>query len=205
MGTGAGARVLGASEYVYRRTGVKNREQSLEGATEEHYVDLASDEVKNAPMGPDAQLAVVPLDLRGDKLARRAGEVALNAYRVLGCRNAGRIDLRYGDKGAGPFILEVCFIFFLGHDWSRAFLTDWAQVNPIPGIIEGWGDSALFATNNGLKYEDFIREILESAFKRAGTSRTAIDRGASAVDCKGDKDIENRFREARWETYNLRT
>jgi D-alanine-D-alanine ligase len=55
---------------------------------------------------------VCPAELPSD-MAERAGEVALDVYRLLGCSGFARVDLMLGDEGL--FVLEV---------------------NPIPGLTE---------------------------------------------------------------------
>jgi D-alanine-D-alanine ligase len=84
-GTGAEARVLGASEivptekYVGHGYGFENKEQW------------------------EDRLKVVPAR---DTVARAAGEVALAAWRVLRCRDGGRADVRL-DRHGDPCFIEV--------------------------------------------------------------------------------------------------
>ena len=102
VGTAGKSRVIGANEYVYKRS-----ERSNDGKVSE-YIDFASDSVKNAPVDKNPHLQVVTADL-ADPQVERACQLALAAWKVLGCRDAGRIDLRFDRTGdtSVPNILEV--------------------------------------------------------------------------------------------------
>jgi len=82
---------------------------------------------------------VVPAPLAAD-VAERAHTVALRAYRALGCRGHGRVDLRI-DAGGVPFVLEV---------------------NTLPGMT---ATSLLpkIAAHAGLDYATLCERILASA------------------------------------------
>lgn len=71
---------------------------------------------------------------------------ALAAYRVLGCRDFGRIDFRV-DAGGVPQFLEC---------------------NPLPGLSPGYGDLPIMAERTGLPYVGLIAEILSHAVSRSG-------------------------------------
>jgi D-alanine-D-alanine ligase len=79
-----------------------------------------------------------------DKIARRAGEVALAAYRALECRDLGRVDLRCNEREE-PLLLEL---------------------NPLPGLKPDYGDYPILAKNAGLAYDTLIHRILKSAAAR---------------------------------------
>jgi D-alanine-D-alanine ligase len=79
-----------------------------------------------------------------DKIARRAGEVALAAYRALECRDLGRVDLRCNEREE-PLFLEL---------------------NPLPGLKPDYGDYPILAKNAGLAYDILIHRILKSAAAR---------------------------------------
>lgn len=52
-----------------------------------------------------------PIDMDlSDPIAAAVANVALNAWRVLGCRDGGRVDIRHNKKGADavPNFIEVC-------------------------------------------------------------------------------------------------
>ncbi len=102
IGTGADSKVIGANEYVYKDC----RMFGDSGVNDS--VDFASDEVKNAPMNGEGHMDVVPADLSGPQVCS-ACQLALEAWKALRCRDAGRIDTRLdkiGETGK-PHILEV--------------------------------------------------------------------------------------------------
>jgi len=76
--------------------------------------------------------------------AREAEELALRAWRGLGGRDAGRVDLRAGSDGR----LSVL------------------EVNPLPGLHPSHSDLPMIATAVGLPYRELIRRVLDSAAAR---------------------------------------
>jgi D-alanine-D-alanine ligase len=79
-----------------------------------------------------------------DALAREAERVALAAWVALGCRDAGRADLRAGADGK---------VYFL-------------EVNPLAGINPITSDLPIMWRLLGRKYEDLIGIILDEAMAR---------------------------------------
>ncbi|MDA0987359.1 MAG: ATP-grasp domain-containing protein [Bacteroidetes bacterium] len=76
-------------------------------------------------------------------LAKKLEKISLKAYKLMGCRDYARIDLRI-DKNNNPFILEV---------------------NPNPDI----SDEAGFARSSraaGYKYDEIVQQILNFALER---------------------------------------
>jgi D-alanine-D-alanine ligase len=86
------------------------------------------------------------LKLADDAEARRAAERALAAYRALGCRDVGRVDLK-SDAAGEPQFLEI---------------------NPIPGLTEGFSDLPVLVDMTGRSYDWLIRRILSEAAGRCG-------------------------------------
>ena len=91
-----------------------------------------------------------------DPEAVRAGQVALAAWRALGCRDGGRIDLRSDVRG-NPHFLEV---------------------NPLAGLSPVKSDLPIMAFKAGWSYEQLIGRIVASALARvrardAGLAATA--------------------------------
>jgi D-alanine-D-alanine ligase len=81
-----------------------------------------------------------PIDLQ----ATAAGELALAAWRGLGCRDGGRIDIRCDQQGL-PYFLEV---------------------NPLAGLHPRDSDLPIICRHVGLPYLDLIRAIVDSALER---------------------------------------
>jgi len=79
-----------------------------------------------------------------DEEVRRAEEIALAAWRALGCRDAGRVDLR-SDERREPQFLEV---------------------NPLAGLHPAHSDLPMLCTALGVPYVTLIERIVNSALKR---------------------------------------
>ena len=84
-----------------------------------------------------------------DEEIRRAEAVALGAWRVLGCRDAGRVDIRSDANGQPNFI----------------------EVNPLAGLHPEHSDLPMICGNLGIPYVKLIERIVNSAAKRVGTVR----------------------------------
>lgn len=83
-----------------------------------------------------------------DSVARRVGELALLAYRLLGCRDAARIDFRL-DRDGRPCFLEA---------------------NCLPGLRPVDSDLPKLAKLSGCSYSRLLERILESALERLDKS-----------------------------------
>ncbi|MDX9867313.1 MAG: D-alanine--D-alanine ligase [Kiritimatiellia bacterium] len=79
-----------------------------------------------------------------DPVAATAERVALDAWRALGCRDGGRVDLRC-DAAEQPLFLEV---------------------NPLAGLNPKDSDLPILARQSGIAYTALIGRILDSAVKR---------------------------------------
>ena len=77
---------------------------------------------------------------------RECEALALGSYRVLGCRDASRVDLRADAQG------RPCFL----------------EVNPLAGLNPGHSDLPLLNEMAGHTYRDLIAAIVESAARRMG-------------------------------------
>ena len=71
-------------------------------------------------------------------------ELALHAYRALGCRDVGRVDVRLDANGDPHFI----------------------EVNPLPGINPVTGDLVILSERSGISYNQLVGRIVESARTR---------------------------------------
>jgi D-alanine-D-alanine ligase len=95
---------------------------------------------------------LVKYSLVNDKgIFQEASKVALDAYRVLGVRDAGRVDLRADRRGRLHFL----------------------EINPLPGLHPTHSDLPILCRKAGLSYERLIGEIIGSALGRAGKGRRA--------------------------------
>ncbi len=143
VGTGADASVLGTIE-------VRLLDAAEPGAysytNKENYLDLV--EYKE-------------ISGQADPAVREAEAVSLKAWRVLGCRDGGRIDVRCDALGAPRFI----------------------EVNPLAGLHPVHSDLPILCRRIGVSYTELIARILGSALGRlaedAGNGRTRVV--ASAV------------------------
>jgi D-alanine-D-alanine ligase len=79
-----------------------------------------------------------------DEEVRRAEEIALAAWRALGCRDSGRIDLRSDENGQPQFL----------------------EVNPLAGLHPHHSDLPLICTARGIPFQRLIERIIHSACKR---------------------------------------
>ena len=134
VGTGARARVLGTIEV-----------HLLETAEPGVYSYLNKEECESRvrySLGRPAE----------DPVVAEAEAVALAAWRTLGCRDAGRLDLRC-DASGRPLFMEV---------------------NPLAGIHPEHSDLPIICSHLGVAYGQLIAWIIESAAARipaAGGSR----------------------------------
>jgi D-alanine-D-alanine ligase len=83
-------------------------------------------------------------DAARDEQVRAAEAVALAAWRILGCRDAGRVDLRCDAAGRPSFM----------------------EVNPLAGLHPEHSDLPIIATKIGLSFVELIRRIVTSAEPR---------------------------------------
>jgi D-alanine-D-alanine ligase len=79
-----------------------------------------------------------------DDEVRRSEELAITAYRFLGCRDAGRVDVRSDAAGRPNFI----------------------EVNPLPGLNEIDSDLPILCRKSGISYVQLIERIVNSAKQR---------------------------------------
>jgi D-alanine-D-alanine ligase len=86
------------------------------------------------------------------KLRGKIEALALRAWRTLGCRDAGRIDVRLDAAGVANFI----------------------EVNPLAGLHPEHSDLPIMATMMGLDYVDLIAGIMNSAKTRCRASARPV-------------------------------
>lgn len=132
LGTGDAAVVLGTLEIVLRP---QAEPEVYSYVNKERCEDL----VEYRLVRPDQ-----------DDEVRRAEEVALAAWRALGCRDGGRIDLR-SDRHGSPQFLEA---------------------NPLAGLHPFHSDLPMIATAVGMSYTELLGRILASAARRIKSPST---------------------------------
>ncbi|HEX6259278.1 MAG TPA: hypothetical protein VFZ51_01405 [Woeseiaceae bacterium] len=86
------------------------------------------------------------------KLRGRIEALALRAWRSIGCRDAGRIDVRLDEAGVANFI----------------------EVNPLAGLHPQHSDLPIMASMIGIDYVSLIGGIMNSARTRCRTSARAV-------------------------------
>lgn len=122
LGTGAKARVIGALQISLRK------EREVYGFLEkENCEELVS-------YNPFSRQPLF------DKLSY----LALDTWRLLECRDGGRVDFKLDEEGQ-PFVLEV---------------------NTLPGLHPTHSDLPMIATNADMAYIELLDQILKSAMQR---------------------------------------
>jgi D-alanine-D-alanine ligase len=133
VGTDEKARTLGTLEIVLR-----------DQAEPDVYSYVNKEECENR----------VTYRLADDAEARLATELALRAWRALGCRDGGRLDVRSDASGRPNFI----------------------EVNPLAGLHPEHSDLPILCRLNGISYRDLIGMIMESARQRLADQPIAATR-----------------------------
>jgi D-alanine-D-alanine ligase len=125
VGTGEDAYALGVLEVALRA----DAEPEAYGyINKEHYERFVDYRLEKGP------------------IARHVAEVALAAWRALGCRDGGRVDLRLDARGLANFL----------------------EVNPLAGLHPVRSDLPILARQLGIAYRDLIGKIMDSAVGRLG-------------------------------------
>lgn len=131
LGTGANARVLGTSSLTPRRVA---RERFVYSLSIKQLSDWNDHVSIDCP------------PLCDDRTRDEVESVALEAYRALGCRDVGRVDVRLDREGRASFI----------------------ELNPLPGIAPGYSDLSMITRAMGRSYEWLIATIVDNARARLG-------------------------------------
>ncbi len=87
---------------------------------------------------------MVKYSLLTDELHNEAAELALSAWRVLGGRDAGRVDLRCDHMGRLSFL----------------------ELNPLAGLHPTHSDLPIMCSLAGIPYSSLIKMIMKSAMQR---------------------------------------
>ncbi len=131
VGTGPQARVLGTLEIRLRPTA----EPNVYSYQNKEYCEQRVDYVLVRP--------------EDDSVVAEAERIALAAWQALGCRDAGRVDLRCDAQGRPQFL----------------------EANPLAGLHPTHSDLPMICTARGIPYEQLIGWIIESAAQRIRPSR----------------------------------
>jgi len=123
IGNGKDAKVLGAMEVHISKP---NEEPIYSFSTKENYV------------------GVVNYTKTENDILLKIGEVALDAWKALNCKDAGRIDIRFDENNIPNFI----------------------EVNPLAGLRPIHSDLVIIAEMNGMDYDSLIQNIVNEAIKR---------------------------------------
>lgn len=123
LGTGNRSRVVGVMDVRLR--------ESAEGGVYSFTNKERSEEL-------------VEYRLASGPFAKEAAMMALDVWRGLGCRDAGRVDLRADEAGQPNFL----------------------EVNPLPGLHPTHSDLPIMAGLAGMRYEELIGAIVGSAMER---------------------------------------
>lgn len=122
LGTGARARAIGTLEISL------TKERDVYGFTEKE----ACEEL------------VVYEAFTEQPLLDTLSNLALQTWRLLECRDGGRVDFKLDENGK-PFVLEV---------------------NTLPGMHPTHSDLPMIATHAGMSFAELLDEILQSAMRR---------------------------------------
>ena len=131
LGTGQCARPLGTLEIILR-------ENAEEGAYSYVNKERCEELVEYRLVWADE-----------DRQVRSAEQVALAAWRILGCRDAGRVDLRCDAEGRPNFM----------------------EVNPLAGLHPEHSDLPILASKVGRSYNELVEQIVESAAPRVWATK----------------------------------
>lgn len=140
VGTGDKARVLGVMEVVL----LNNAEAEIYSYdNKEEYEDRVVYRLVERPLA--------------DEVAR----AALQAWRGLGCRDAGRLDFRLDERGVPRFL----------------------EVNPLAGLHPKRSDLCILCSLVGVAYQNLLMEIVSSALERRSKRKAGNEEDSSSVSC----------------------
>jgi len=127
VGTGNNAKSIGVMEITITS---KAKEQTYSFHTKENWK------------------GVVEYTMASGEIEKVCADTALKAWRCLGCRDGGRVDLKMDASGIPNFI----------------------EVNPLAGLNPSHSDLPMLARNNGIDYRQLIKLVVDSALIRLNGS-----------------------------------
>jgi D-alanine-D-alanine ligase len=86
----------------------------------------------------------VTYSLTDPEAEKQCSELSLKVWKVLGCEDAGRVDIRFDAHGKANFL----------------------EVNPLAGIHPEHSDLPILSGLNGLSYRELMKMIMDSAIKK---------------------------------------
>jgi len=113
------------------------------GVMEVHLKDNAEKDVYSYVNKENCE-ELVEYRLVNDTMAHTVRETAIAVWRGLGCRDAGRVDLRADEEGIPHFM----------------------EVNPLAGLHPEHSDLPIISNLAGINYHELIDMIMRSALKR---------------------------------------
>ncbi len=135
IGNGDGIEVLGVMEIAPRTVKPEEFVYGLE--TKRAYLT-------------EVDYHIPPRSVTAEK-RREIEQVAIAAFRALGCRDIARFDIRLDARGVPTFI----------------------EVNPLPGLSPVSGDVVLLSKANGWTYEKLVNRVVEEAAVRQNLPRNS--------------------------------
>lgn len=145
-------RFLAGREYTVGIVGSGSRARSL--GVMEILLLQAADPLIYSQANKEAYEDRVRYALVQDESATTLSTLALDVWRGLGCRDAGRVDLRLDGDGI-PHVLEI---------------------NPLPGLHPIRSDLSIMCAFQKIGHGALIQMITESALERAEPARPRPDR-----------------------------
>jgi len=124
VGTDGDARIVGIMEVLFK--------DNHTGDTIYSYANKANYEEVIEYRIPEAEAI------------QKCSDLALKSWKVLGCRDGGRIDIRMDSDGIANFI----------------------EVNPLAGLNPVHSDLPIMCRLQGIPYREIIEHIVQSAMKR---------------------------------------
>jgi len=131
LGTGDDARTLKPMEVIFKEE-LENASYSFD--TKKDYHEKVEYQLVSGEIGKVCQ------------------ETALAAWKALGCRDGGRIDLRMDGMGIPNFI----------------------EVNPLAGLNPIDSDLPILCRLSGISYQTLIKQIMESAKERIDQEQASL-------------------------------
>ncbi|HDR16314.1 MAG TPA: ATP-grasp domain-containing protein [Desulfobacteraceae bacterium] len=128
VGTGRQAEVIGTVEVILKAEAEQGAYSYVNKARFQELVEYRLVDPLTEPLGNEVEA------------------LALRAYRVLGCRDAGRVDIRCDGQELPHFI----------------------EINPLAGIHPEHSDLPIICSRRGIAYNSLIERIMASALGRAG-------------------------------------